>query len=202
MTRGPGYSMASAKTPTPNPKKKAAAKKRAPKRKASKKKAARKSAAAKLPDPAVVRGEVAALLVTGGDTGAAVALVIRRLELAEPAALDLVASAREAMAAAAGADRAESLREAIARARAVYDAAKTAKNSPAALRASVELGKLQGIYEATADTGADAESEAAELRQQLDLVEKHLRPLELGPKGYPVPELARILATRLRKAAA
>ena len=71
-----------------------------------------------------------------------------------------------------------------------------------ALAAQKELDKLLGLYKTTEPTDeAEASGDAGRLAAELAAIGEHLRPLGLGPEGYPLTELARVAAERIREQA-
>lgn len=98
---------------------------------------------------------------------------------------------------AGDASRAVERGKAVVRFEDIYRRALQGQDNRTALRAQAELVKLLRL-DAPAETPAHTTDDESSL--ELAAVREHLEPLRLGPKGYPVSELARLAAAAIAAA--
>lgn len=143
------------------------------------------------------------VLVQGGDDAAALARIIREGMPRDDAGL-VLAEARKRLQVAADYHRGEELGKAIKRLNKLIrlNLRKEEGDHSVALRAQIELDKLLRLHEVNAGAtgGAEEESQADRL-DELSRVRDHLAPLfGAMPDDYPVSELARMAAEKVRTA--
>lgn len=126
----------------------------------------------------------------------------KRLAIPESQIPKIIEAAKAAIKAAARFDKDAEFGIAYARNNDIYNRAVRTGDYKTALGAQKELSRLLSLHRpasAEPDAGAPTETpEAAELAA----IAAHLRPLSLGPNDYPLPEIARLAAERIRDAQA
>ena len=92
---------------------------------------------------------------------------------------------------------ADPLDTSIARLNEIYDKSIDTDDCKTALATQKELNKLHNLYKR--EKPIESNLNALKLKQELDTIAEHLRPLELAADEYPLSEVARIAAEMIRK---
>lgn len=109
---------------------------------------------------------------------------------------EYIAEARRRLAIMAQVDREAEIGMGIARMHTVFAIAIATDHPSAAVAAQAQISKLLALY--PKEPKGDGSMGADQL-DELQQIEQHLRPLGLGPEGYPLVELARLAAERIRE---
>lgn len=145
--------------------------------------------------------DVAALALIKGTAPESVAEALRTKGIHRATAEAVVRKALERITIAADVKLAHELGLAITQLRDIYRTAMQLADVSAAMSARKELNKLLALYDVNPADLGDAEAQESAIALQLHEIEAHLRPLRLAPDDYPVAELARIAADKIRRAA-
>lgn len=108
---------------------------------------------------------------------------------------EYILEARSRLARASTFDRAAEIGAGISRLKAVYSMAYVSGELTAAISAQTQISKLLALY--PKESKGDAPSDPAQL-DLIEQIEQHLRPLGLASDEYPIVEIARIAAEKIR----
>ena len=145
-----------------------------------------------------LKDRIVLLLINGMSTEAATGFCIQQGQSPDEAPR-IVEEARKRITVAADYTRDEQLGKAVMRLEDLYAKSMAAKDIRTALQAQRELNRLLSLYADTrqSESGED-DSDAGELRKQLNLIASYLVPLKLAEPSYPVEEHARLAAETIR----
>jgi hypothetical protein len=140
--------------------------------------------------------KIVLLLVSGQGDEALRTACTEKLGVPASGIDDVLDEARRRVTLAANYDLAEQLGIAITRVNDIYARSIRAGDIRTALNSQREISKLMSLYDVvvTDDDESISESDA-----ELEQIRKHLFPLRLANKKYPLSEHARIAAERIRK---
>ena len=137
------------------------------------------------------------MLVSGVSIAAAQQSAIDKLGLSESRAKRLLKRAQTAITRAADFSRDEEIGVAYHRINDLYSRSVKAQDVKTALAAQRELNRLMALYEQPTEETTHEIDETS--KTELELIAQHLLPLGIAPDGYPLHEVARIAADRLRQ---
>lgn len=144
------------------------------------------------------KAQAVATQIIRGDTEGEVLLVAQSYAGNPDDALKLIEEARRAIAAAADVDKVEELGKSKRRLEKIVRST-LASDPPVALRAQTELNRLFKLDEIAAK-GAEDEDSGSESARELARAREHLETVVDMGDDYPVDELARIAAEKVRTA--
>lgn len=142
--------------------------------------------------------KIVLLMVSGLNKDSLRDAAIQKLAVPPEQAVAFIAEAKRRLNVAAKYDPDEKLGEAMTRLNDIYARSLKAQDMKTALAAQREIDRIVGLYGLQGASAASSESEGS--NTELEAIASHLRPLNLAPDDYPLPEVARIAADRIREA--